>query len=256
MKFKQELQEKLNLPLDELPGSYQQIGTICLIPETKHKKEIGRVILKIYPKFETVAVKHEISGEFRLPKIEIVAGKKETETLLQENQCTFKLDVSKVMFSKGNQEEKRRLVSQVRKDEVIVDMFAGIGYFSIPAAKLTNAKRVYAIELNPESYKFLEENVRINRLGDRVFPILGDCRKVRIKEKADRILMGYLPSAKPYLKTALAFAKKGAIIHYHTTAKSADEAKKDVKGLGEILHIQKVKKYAPSVFLFVVDLKI
>lgn len=255
MKFDKELKKVLKDQTIETPAAYQAIGKICMIPEVKHKRKIGQAILELYPRFETVVIKRSVSGKFRLPNIEVIAGKKSTDTTHRENYCFFRLDVAKVMFSKGNQEEKRRIIRQVKRGEVIVDMFAGIGYFSLPIAKRTQAKRIYSIELNPESFKFLEENIRINKLGDKVIPVKGDCRKVRVP-KADRVLMGYLPSAKKFLTAALKLAKKGAVIHYHTTAETEAKAKKDVEKLGKILHIQKVKKYSPHKWHVVVDFQL
>ena len=255
MKFKKELKKVLKNQTIETPATYQAVGKICMIPKVKHKRKIGQAILELYPRFETIVIKRSISGEFRVPDIEVIAGKRKTDTTHRENYCLFKLDVAKVMFSKGNQEEKRRIIKQVRKGEIIVDMFAGIGYFSLPIAKVTQAKRIYSIELNPESFKFLEENIRINKLGNKVEPVRGDCRKVKVP-KADRVLMGYLPSAKKFLEAALKIAKKGAVIHYHTTAETESEAKKDVEKLGKILHIQKVKKYSPHKWHFVIDFRV
>ncbi|RKP27317.1 S-adenosyl-L-methionine-dependent methyltransferase [Syncephalis pseudoplumigaleata] len=44
------------------------------------------------------------------------------------------------------------------------DVFAGVGPFAVPAAKRGNV--VYANDLNPESYKYLNENRELNKVTD------------------------------------------------------------------------------------------
>jgi len=79
------------------------------------------------------------------------------------------------MFSKGNLTERKRLVDQVKEGETIVDMFSGIGYFSLGLAKFSKAKKIYAIELNPESYHYLWENIKLNKVEDKIIPVFGNC---------------------------------------------------------------------------------
>ena len=113
--------------------------------------------------------------------MKIIAGENRTETVIKENNILYKLDVARIEFSKGNFKERKRVWKSVRKDEVIVDMFAGIGYFTLPLAKFSQAKLIYAIDLNPKAIEYLKENLRMNYVSHKVVPILGDCRKVSEK---------------------------------------------------------------------------
>ena len=45
---------------------------------------------------------------------------------------------------------------------ISVDVFAGVGPFAIPAA--AKGCKVYANDLNPESFKYLNQNVSINKV--------------------------------------------------------------------------------------------
>ena len=149
-------------------------------------KKIGDILIidKNYPDddFENLSKRHNvktimeidhIQGTKREPVYRILYGS-ETETVNKENGCLFKLDLAKVMWSKGNNNERLRIAKLVRDDETVIDMFAGIGYFSIPIGVHSNAKQVHAIEINPNSYHYLCENIKLNKL-DNITPILGDC---------------------------------------------------------------------------------
>jgi tRNA wybutosine-synthesizing protein 2 len=99
-------------------------------------------------------------------------------------------------------------------------MFAGIGYFSLPIAKHSKPKKIYSIELNPESFKYLKENIKLNHFEDIIIPINGDCKE-EVKKlsksgvKADRVIMGVFPAPKAFIKEALTLAKiEGTIYHY------------------------------------------
>ncbi len=236
---------------------YQIIGNICLIKK-KDNRLANRILKKLHH-LKSVYYQSKIYGKLRQPKIQWLAGKKGTEVLHKENNCLFKLDIQKVMFSKGNQEEKRRMIKAVKKGDVVVDMFAGIGYWSVPIAKFSNPKMVYSIELNPSSFRWLQENVRINRLSDKVVPILGDSKKVTpTLPRADRIIMGYFDS-RDFLVPALKVLKKGGTIYFHYLA-SEDGFRKVAREIAKsyklkLLRTRKIKDYAPHIYHCVAELK-
>ncbi|WP_405283506.1 class I SAM-dependent methyltransferase [Methanobrevibacter sp.] len=238
-------------------------------------KKIGDILIidKNYPDddFENLSKRHNvktimeidhIQGTKREPVYRILHGS-ETETVNKENGCLFKLDLAKVMWSKGNNNERLRIAKLVRDDETVIDMFAGIGYFSIPIGVHSNAKQVHAIEINPNSYHYLCENIKLNKL-DNITPILGDCMVETPKLKADRILMGYVKTTHHYLKVAIDSLNEGGILHYHETVpeKLIDSRPIDriVAQAGdrevELLKINKIKKYSPGVQHVVIDARI
>jgi len=271
--IKQLLIENLELTKKEsslLPSSYQKIGNIVIVNIKKelwkYDKEIGKVILENIPSTRTVCRRTDfITGQFRQPNIKIIAGKDSMETIHKENEISYKLDVSKVMFSKGNLTERKRVISQVKEDEIVVDMFAGIGYFSLGLGKFSKAKKIYAIEINPESYHYLWENIKLNQIENKVVTILGDCKKecVSLGEKADRILMGLIPSPKDYLDAAMKIIKPNGIIHYHSILgedKIHDKLLFEINDAAvkygmefNLLSWKKVKSYAPKIDHVVLD---
>ena len=211
---------------------------------------------------KTIMKIDHIQGTKREPVYEILFGS-ETETINKENGCLFKLDLAKVMWSKGNNNERLRIAKIADDDEVVLDMFAGIGYFSIPIGVHSNAKHIYSIEINPNSYFYLNENIRLNKLAN-VTPILGDCMDIAPKYKADRIVMGYVKTTHHYLKVAIDSLNEGGVLHYHETVPEklmktrpferimSQAGRRDV----ELLKINKIKKYAPGVEHVVVDARI
>ena len=167
----------------------------------------------------------------------------------KENGCLFKLDLSKVMWSKGNNNERLRIARLVEDGETVIDMFAGIGYFSIPIGVHANAREVISIEINPNSYHFLCENIKLNKL-DNINPVLGDCMVETPKYNADRIIMGYVKTTHHYLKVAIDSLNEGGILHYHETV--PEKLNRPV----ELLKINKIKKYSPGVWHVVIDARI
>ena len=240
---------------------YQKIGDIIILNK-KDKKAAERLLLYM-PNTKTVMYKAGgIFGKFREPKLKKLAGDG-TVTIHKEHGCLFKIDVEKIMWSKGNHRERIRLIDQVKRGEVIVDMFAGIGYFSIPLAKHTKAKKIYAVELNPVAFSYLLDNIKLNKIK-KIKPINADSMTVEIPEKADRVLMGLLPSAKEFLPKALELVKPGGIIHYHGIDKApaenlwkdVEEACRKKKVKPTLLKKTRVKSWAPRKWHWVLDVKV
>ncbi len=248
-----------------IPRAYKILGDIILvkIPDeiSFYSKEIGEALLKIHPNCRSVWRDLGKEGALRKPNLEFLAGDaKVTETVKVENRCYFKFDVKKVMFSPGNQYEKMRIARMIQEGEIVVDMFAGIGYFSIPIAKHSKAKRVYAIEINPDSYYYLIENIKLNDV-DNIIPILGDSRFVTPLKIADRVIMGHI-NCHEFIEVAINSLKNSGYIHYHEAVPLAvkDRPVKRLKevaaSLGKeirILNFRKVKNYSPGVIHVVVD---
>lgn len=218
--------------------------------------------------FEQIAKRHNvktiikidrIEGKKREPQIEILYGS-ETETINKENKCLFKLDLAKVMWSKGNNRERIRIANLVRENETVIDMFAGIGYFSIPIGKFSPAERIISAEINPNSFHYLKENIRLNKITN-IEPFLGDNRDIVPNFKGDRIIMGYVKTTHHFLDTAIGSLNKNGILHYHETVpdkliqtRPIERIRKAAEGRKvEVLNIQKIKRYAPGVMHVVID---
>ncbi len=266
---KKTLSDILDIPESEkklLPSGWQVLGDIVIVTlkkELEHRKaEIGDALLSLYPGCRTVLLDRGITGLMRQPTREIIAGEN-TETIHKENGCLFKLDAMRIMFSQGNLAEKKRM-SRLGKGEVVVDMFAGIGYFSIPMAVHSKPWKIFAVEINPEAFVYLKENIRLNKIGAIIEPVAGDCAKVTPRGIADRVLMGYL-DAHLYLEQGICALLPGGILHYHEAVPEAVESRpveRIIEASGklgrsaEIIGVRRIKKYSPGVWHVVVDARI
>ncbi|AQK53463.1 tRNA (guanine(37)-N1)-methyltransferase 1 [Zea mays] len=141
-----------------------------------YKDVIAKVIYdKNYPRIQTVVNKvGTITNEFRVPKFEILAGKNDMVTEIKQYGATFRLDYGLVYWNSRLEHEHIRLVSLFKKGDVICDMFAGIGPFSIPSAQ--KGCVVYANDLNPDSVHYLRTNAKINKVEDYIFAYNMDAR--------------------------------------------------------------------------------
>ena len=163
-KIKKSLSKKIPAEIiKEIPRNWEKIGNVLIlkIPDVdkKYQKEIGREYSKVL-NCKTVLKKiGAINGLFRIPKVEIIYGSENTETIHIENGIRYKFDPVKIMFSSGNMNERIRMANISNNKEIVVDFFAGIGYFSLPIAIYSKPKKVYACEINPISYNYLCENI-------------------------------------------------------------------------------------------------
>ena len=242
---------------------WKRIGNVLILDSKFHYESYEDLqILSKKHNVKTIMKIDHIQGTKREPVYNILYGN-ETETIHKENGCLFKLDLSKVMWSKGNNNERLRIAKLVEDNEVVLDMFAGIGYFSIPIGVHSNAKHIYSIEINPNSYFYLCENIKLNKL-DNITPILGDCMVHAPKYKADRIVMGYVKTTHHYLNVAINSLNEGGILHYHETVPeklmNTRPLERIISQAGnrevELLKLNKIKKYAPGVEHVVLDVKI
>lgn len=250
---------------EKLPMKWESVGDVIILKldgsAINHKDEIGKAYAEILKAKTICADISGVSGEFRKPDMEILYGNK-TESVRLENGILYDFDVTKVMFASGNTEERMRMRSLDCTGETVVDMFTGIGYFTLPLSKYANPRRVFACEKNSESYGFLLKNIKLNGLTDIVIPMLGDNRFIPGKNFADRILMGYVQTTSEFLPKAMSMIKPGGTIHYHDTFPTHEEEEyvnrvfSEVCGNYEILEIREVKSFAPGISHYVADVRI
>ena len=243
---------ELNPPKKYRGPGYQTIGDTVLI----HYKMPSDAELKSLIEWKNpacVLLLKGYDGIKRIPAVEVLYGEPH-EVIHKENGCIYSLDPSKVMFSMGNRNEKTRMVKMTRFGERIADMFAGIGYFTLPAA-IAGAK-VHAMEINPVSYGYLVKNADLNGVSDRVDAECGDCRDL-LKGKYDRAFMGHFESLN-MLPDILPHMKQGGILHVHsidditdTIRAALEESGFDAGETG--ISVNRVKKYAPHRWHIVSD---
>ena len=190
---------------------------------------------------------------------------------VKDNGLFYGFDACKVMYSSGNVTERHRMGSLNAEGEIIVDAFAGIGYYSLPLLVHGKATHVHACELNPESVKALNWAAERNEVSQSITIHEGDNQSTlpRLRGIADRVLLGLLPSSEAAWKPALLTLKdQGGSLHIHmnveeehieqwvkdTIQTCLNYAKSDDRDWRcTHQHLEKVKWYAPRVRHVVLD---
>lgn len=272
---------KEKLPPQELEGiikSYDVIGDIAIVrvPENLRSRNpiIAEAIMQTHKHVRTVLRQASaVSGDFRLRQLEWIAGERKTKTLYKEFGCIFRVDLEHCYFSPRLSFERMRVARMVQSNEIVANIFAGVGSFSVLIAKYGRAKIVYSIDVNPSAIKFMQENVRLNRVQGHVVPIFGDAKQVlvgRLRNRVDRVVMPLPEKAYEYLDcVVMALRPRGGWIHYydfeHASKKDnpVEKVKTKVSEKLQKLKVDSVVKFGrvvrhtgPNWYQIVLDIKI
>jgi tRNA wybutosine-synthesizing protein 2 len=204
------------IPDSIAPRRWRRIGDLLVIridsQARAHAGTIGEIYGSVLGARTVVEDRSGIHGPLRIPDVRVLWGDG-TKTIHVEGGVRYALDVARVMLSPGNIEERIGIAGRVRPGAVVADLFAGIGYFTLPVAVRSRPEVVYACELNPTSYGYLVRNIRLNRVSN-VVPLLGNCRDIMPRGVADWVLMGHF-DAREYLDVAFAALRDRGTIVYH-----------------------------------------
>ena len=261
--------EALDLPPELrslLPDKYERLGHVLVLrlpePLIEHRFAVAEAYARVLRARAVLLERGIIRGPERRPDVELVYGS-ETETTHRESGILYRLDPSKVMYSSGNFDEKQRMAALDCRGETVVDMFAGIGYFTLPLAVRAGAKEVIACEINPVAAHYLRVNAKLNGVAERVRVFDGDNRDLPGERFADRVVMGYVNVTWQFLPKAFGLVKRGGVIHYQDTC-SIDRIPQGLmenvrRGSGgrdfQVLGWREVKAYAPSISHMVMDIR-
>lgn len=210
------LEEDVDNPEFETP-SYEVIGDIAVISDLAgiDREEAVEGILH-HQNVKTILLKKGgLEGEFRVGNYEKLHGE-ETETVHKEFGCEYRVDPTKVYFSERFSTERKRVIDQIQDGEKVLVMFAGVGPFAVLAGKKASPEKVVAVEKNPEAADYMEENILINSVEDKVEPIEGDVRDILPElGKFDRIIMPLPESADKFLELAFEHTEHNGVIQYY-----------------------------------------
>jgi tRNA (guanine37-N1)-methyltransferase len=227
--LRKRLKEKLTTTLSpevlsKVYSAFDIVGHIAIIKTNQlspqDAKATAEKILTIHKNMKAVYTQTSaIKSGYRDRELKLLAGDNGTVTTHKESGCTFQVDIAKCYFSPRLSHERTRIAKLVQRGETVVNMFAGVGCFSIIIAKTASEAKVYSIDVNSTAYEFMVENVRQNRVYTQVKPILGDAKAIidtQLQKVADRVLMPLPELALQYLPTALSALKRhGGWIHFH-----------------------------------------
>lgn len=264
--------------LEQLPNRWERLGDIVVLPATSFKDPIWDSISKeLWPIVARSLNTRRVARQGRVAStgtrdstLEILVGD-DGWVDHRENGILYSFDATKCMFSWGNLSEKLRMGNLECKDEVIVDLFAGIGYFTLPFLVRAKAKLVYACEWNPHAVEALRRNLEVNSVSDRCIVLEGDNRMTAPKGIANRVCLGLLPTSEGSWATAVrALRSEGGMLHVHGNVKDSQESlwtAHILKSIDEIArseghcwevsieHVERVKWYAPHIRHLVADVR-
>ncbi|MBA4447344.1 MAG: class I SAM-dependent methyltransferase family protein [Nitrosopumilaceae archaeon] len=258
---------------EELISAFDQIGEIIIvrIPDSllPKKKIIGEALLKDVKIVRSVFYQASaVEGDFRTRNLEVIAGEDNTETEYREFGCKFIVDVQNAFFSPRLSTERDRIANLIQEGEVMTNMFAGVGMFSIIAAKKKKCE-VYSLDINPVASNLCERNIKLNKLAGEVISINGDARQIineQLENKSDRTLMLLPERSDEFLESAIKTTKNGGIIHYYShihadkksdAGKLSEEHYLQVSPVkSEILGSKIVRPVGPRYYQTVVDVRI
>ncbi len=224
-RLKEKLSEAMSREeIQQIYDSFDIIGDIAIFKTVKGNNASNEVVAKqimaVHRSVKTVFLQTSpVRGDFRIRELKLVAGENRTVTKYKEAGSIFGVDVEKCYFSPRLSGERRRIASLINSDEIVVNMFSGVGCFSILIGKTSDKIKVYSIDINPTAFSFMKDNIRINRLYNRVIPLLGDSKKIiqnQLQGLADRVLMPLPELALQYIPYAImALKASGGWIHYY-----------------------------------------
>jgi tRNA (guanine37-N1)-methyltransferase len=276
-KIEELLADKIpNHLLKKIPRSLDIIGDIAIIEIPielkKYHKIIGEAILTTNKNIKVILSKSsQIKSLYRIRNYDFISGEKRTNTIHLEYGCKYFLDITKVYFSPRLSQEHNRVASLVESEEVIVDLFAGVGPFSIPIAKKNPESKIFSIDINPSAIEFLKKNIRINKVNNKIIPYSGDARSIvnaHLSGIADRVIMNLPERAVEFIDVACrALKSSGGILHYYEFIQQPDTIEKaqlrltnlikqSNRTIERFLFIKNIRETAPYQHQVVFDIKI
>ncbi len=254
----------------DVVGSKEKAVAIVEIQEGKTGKEIAEEIIRTHKNIKSVLKKTSgRKGEYRIREYEFLAGDENTEVTHKEYGCSFRLDPQKVYFSPREATERQRIAEQVKAGERVLVMFGGVAPFAIIIAKRQPlVEKIYSIEINKTAHDYAVENIRINRMGDRVVVMKGDVHESCPKYYGtfDRVVMPLPLGAESFLDVAMKSVKTKGVIHFYNWGKESDlyaQALRLIEDCAEklnkkikTLNKRKVLVYAPRKWKICIDFEV
>ena len=270
--------QKKALTVSDILGyspAYEIIGDIALIDdknaESAPADEVSNAadaILKAHPAVQTILLSiGPISGEFRTRPLKYIAGVDKTATVHKEYGCKYNVDLARAYFTPRLSTERRRILLQIKDGETVVDMFAGVGPYSIMISKNASPGRVIANDKNEAAAELLLQNAALNKVSN--ITVLNKDAADLAKEYegvGDHVIMNLPHNAYDFLDTAVSICRKNGIIHYYAMTSEEDlfdgsvaliraAAEKQDRTI-EVLEMKNVRSYAPHQYNICLDVRI
>lgn len=259
--------EKHNPSPEELLGfrpSFDVVGDIAIVEDIDAER-VAHALMSCNKSIRAViAPVSDVEGEFRTRRFRHVAGDVRTITTHKEHGLCYRMDLEGVYFTPRLGTERLRIANQIRPNDVVLDMFAGVGPFALLMAK--RKAKVIAMDKNPVAVKYLRENARKNKIDD-IEILEGDANELALRYVgiADHVIMNLPHSASQFLIPAIEATKSKGIVHYYAIAPEEDlfrdwtmiASAAEQIGVGvEVTYQGVVRSYAPRRFNVVIDFRV
>ena len=267
--------------LQSIPKKWERLDDLILFPKDAFQQEGWESISRQHPDFfsivaqtlsaERIGRQHPIASDrVRSSQVELLHGESGWVEV-KDNRLVYGFDATKVMYSSGNVTERHRMAKLQAEGDIVIDAYAGIGYYTMQLLVHANVGHVHACEINPNSIHALEWSAKKNIVHSRLTVHPGDNQVTlrELKGTADRVLLGYLPSSEPSWEPAIQSLKEtGGTIHIHMNVEeegidawckaTMDKCLQFASNAGrhwEVVshHLEKVKWYAPRIRHVVLD---
>jgi len=261
--------EGQTMPDDLVPfdASYERLGEIAIVDEddTERAHTLADAIVESDLDATTVLNRaSKVSGELRVREWEVLAGSN-TETVHREYGCEYAVDLDRMYFSPRLATERHRVTEQVTADEHVLDMFAGVGPFVIPAAK--RGATAVGVDKNEHAIEYLRTNAERNGVQSAVAAIHADVRETvdQYRDWANRLVMNLPHSADEFLHTAVALADEQCVLHYYDIQHEDDPFGPGLEAIesaaGETYDVtvrteRRVRSYAPHELNVCLDVRL
>ena len=214
--------------------------------------------------YRAVYLKIGTEGPYRLPSLRLLWGQPGTEVTVKEYGLKIMLDISKVYYNVRLAGERRMVSESVKDGERVLDMFAGVGPFSLHIAHLRRSS-IVAVDINPYAVYYMIVNIDLNgrRLKGCITPIRGDSSRLSkiLRPTFDRIIMNNPTMTPQFLGEACGMSKKGTVIHYYRLHESCEGAVNEalLKAPSwcrlQVIGCREVLEHSPTKRIYRVDLR-
>lgn len=246
------------------PPSYDLIGDVAIVRsnvlEFLGEDEVVKALTAHHKRLRAIYVKQETVDEFRIPVLRLIWGEPVEEVVVREYGLSFKVKLGKVYFNQRLSEEHRRVASEVSPGEVVLDLFAGVGGFSIHAASMSYV-RVVANDLNPHAYECLVESIKLNKkaLKGTVIPFNEDASRipelVSCRKCFDRVIANLPRKSLDFADVYSELLRPGGVLYLYALSYDPESTAEEIyRRMGEwrIAASRLVLEYAPraGIYLF------
>ncbi|MCE4616062.1 MAG: class I SAM-dependent methyltransferase family protein [Aeropyrum sp.] len=251
-------------------SGYSLVGDIAVFsrrlggPPLEVYREAAQALLDENRGVRSAYLKEYTGGDYRVQSLVHLAGEERTTTVHKEYGLEFEVDIARVYFNPRLAGEHRAIADSIGEGEKVLDMFSGVGGFSIHAASL---RRVWVVanDLNPHAAMLAARNARRNRrrLKGVVAVMRSDASKLPaiLRPVFNTIIMNHPTASRNFAVHACRLTAGKSRIIYYTLSTSCHDARDEAFtvfnhrccGAVEVGWCKNVVDYSPSMSVYRVE---